>query len=49
MATVNEKMTALANGVRELSGTTEAIGIDGMTSNINEANNEIESQADLIA
>jgi hypothetical protein len=49
MATVNEKMTALADGVRELSGTTEAIGIDGMTSNINEANNEVESQTELLA
>lgn len=49
MATVNEKMTALADEVRELSGTTEAIGIDGMTSNINEANNEVESQAELLA
>ena len=49
MATVNEKMTALADGVRELSGTTEPIGIDGMTEQISEANNEVESQADLIA
>lgn len=49
MATVNEKMTALADEVRELSGTTEAIGIDSMTEQVSEANNEVESQTELLA
>lgn len=49
MATINEKMTALADEIRELSGTTASKSIDTMTSDINLANNEINSQTDLIA
>lgn len=49
MSTVNEKMTALADEVRELSGSTELKGIDEMTSDIASANDEIVDQAELIA
>lgn len=46
---VNEKMTALADEVRELSGTTDKLGIDEMTTKIGDANDEIDEQADLLA
>lgn len=45
---VNEKMTALANEVRELSGTESAKSIDAMTSDIDAANTEINEQTGLI-
>lgn len=48
MATVNDKMTALADEVRELSGTTGKLGIDAMISNVNEVNIEVDEQTDLI-
>ena len=48
MATVNEKMTALADEVREISGTITAKSIDVMTSDIEAANAEIIEQANLI-
>ena len=38
MSTINEKMTALANEVRELSGETGALSIDGMTTTLGEEN-----------
>lgn len=46
---VNTKMTALADEIRTLSGTTDKLGLDAMKSNVNEANGEIEGQEDLIA
>lgn len=46
---VNTKMTALADEIRELSGTTMKKSIDTMTSDVNAANTEVSSQADLIA
>lgn len=49
MATVNEKMTALADEIRTLSGTTGTMGLDAMASNIGDANTEISRQADIIA
>lgn len=49
MATVNEKMTALADEIRELSGTTTPKSIDAMTTDVNTANTEIAEQADLIS
>lgn len=49
MSTVNEKMTALANQVRELSGTTEHKTIDDMQLDVQDANEVISSQTDLIA
>lgn len=53
MATVNEKMTALANEVRTLTGTTDSLSISHMTSalrteNIN-FNTNLSAQDDLIA
>ena len=46
---VNSKMTALADEIRELSGTTTPKGIDAMTSDVSAANTEINEQMDLIA
>ena len=46
---VNSKMTALADEIRELSGTSEAIGLDAMKTHINEANDEVASQVELLA
>ena len=46
---VNEKMTAIADEIRELSGTTEAMGLDAMTSNLSNANTEIANQEELLA
>jgi hypothetical protein len=46
---VNSKMTAIADEIRELSGTTETMGLDAMASNLGEANNEVDSQAELLS
>lgn len=46
---VNSKMTALADEIRELSGTTITKSIDAMASDVNTANAEIAEQTDLIA
>lgn len=46
---VNEKMTALADEIRELSGTTTSKSIDAMTSDVDAANTEIAEQVGLIA
>lgn len=48
MATVNEKMTALADEIRELSGASGKLGLDDMTDKVDEVNAEVNSQADLI-
>lgn len=48
MATVNEKMTALADEIRELSGTTTTKSIDAMTSDVDVVNAEIAEQAELL-
>lgn len=45
---VDSKMTALADEIRTLSGTTGKLGLDSMASNISEANNEVGSQTELI-
>ena len=45
---VNSKMTALADEIRELSGTSEAIGLDAMKAHVNEANTDVAIEADLI-
>lgn len=45
---INSKMTALADEVRELSGTTSPKGIDVMISDVEAANIEIANQEDLI-
>lgn len=49
MATVAEKMTAIANPLRTLGGTTEKLGLDAMATVATEANTEVTTQADLIA
>lgn len=46
---VNSKMTAIANEIRELSGTTSKIGLDAMATHVDAANNEVNTQAELIA
>lgn len=46
---VNSKMTALADEIRELSGTSEAIGLDAMTNYVDEANTDVATEAGLIA
>lgn len=45
---VNEKMTNIANEIRNLSNTNEAMGLDSMASNLNTANSDVDTQADLI-
>ena len=45
---VNSKMTAIANEIRDLSGTSEVMGLDSMATHIREANSEVDSQANLI-
>jgi hypothetical protein len=44
----NEKMTALADEVRELSGTTEEKSLDDLISDTTSANSEITEQTNLI-
>jgi len=46
---VNSKLVAIADEIRELSGTAEPMGLDAMASNLGEANDEVASQEDLIA
>ena len=46
---VSSKMTAIADEIRELSGTSGAMGLDAMKTNLGEANDEVASQASLIA
>ena len=45
---VNSKMTALADEIRELSGTTGKIGLDDMTTHVANANIEIDDQTTLL-
>lgn len=45
---VNTKMTAIANEIRTLSGTTEAMGLDAMAAYVSEANAEISEQGALL-
>ena len=47
--TLSTKMTAIADEIRELSGTTEALGLDAMATNLGEANDEVASQTGLLA
>lgn len=46
---VNSKMTALADEIRVLSGTTEPMGLDDMESHVEDANTNVSTEADLIA
>lgn len=45
---VNSKMTAIADEIRELSGTTDPMGLDAMASNVADANTDVETMAGLI-
>ena len=45
---VNEKMTAIANEVRTLSGASDKLSLDEMASHTKDANDEIATQDDLI-
>jgi polyhydroxyalkanoate synthesis regulator phasin len=45
---VNSKMTALADEIRELSGTTTTKSIDTMTADVDAANAEITEQSELL-
>lgn len=45
---INSKMTALADEIRVLSGTTEAMGLDTMTEHIGDANTDVAAEASLI-
>lgn len=49
MVTVNEKMTAIADEIRTLSGTTGTMGLDAMASHVGEANDEVDNQVELLA
>ena len=46
---IHTKMTAIADEIRELSGTTEAMGLDAMATHVSDANDEVDTQADLLA
>lgn len=46
---VNSKMTAIADEIRELSGTTGTMGLDDMANYISEANDDVCTEANLIA
>lgn len=46
---VNSKMTALADEIRELSGTTGTMGLDAMATHIEDANAEVDNQVELLA
>ena len=45
---VNEKMTAIANEVRILSGVSDKLSLDAMASHTKDANAEVDTQDDLI-
>ena len=44
-----ESLTKIADEVRELSGTSQPLGLDAMASNLVEANTEIDNQVELLA
>ena len=44
-----ETLVGLADEIRELSGTTERLRLDAMTSNVGAANDTVDSQANIIA
>lgn len=43
-----ESLTAIANEVRTLSGTTEPMSLDAMATNVSDANTEVDSQEELL-
>lgn len=46
---INSKMTAIADEIRELCGYTETMGLDAMVSNLDGANDEVDTQTELLA
>lgn len=46
---VNSKMTAIADEVRELSGSTEKLGLDAMATSLSDSNNTVTNQALIIS
>ena len=46
---VNSKMTAVADAIRVLSGTTDAMGLDSMAAHVGNANQTIGEQKTLIS
>lgn len=46
---VNNKMTAIADEIRELSGTTDMLDLDEMSSHVDDANTKIAEQESMIA
>ena len=48
MATIHDKLTAVANGIRTISGTTSTMGLDAMATHISNANTNVSSEANLI-
>ena len=45
---VNTKMTAIADEIRELSGTTNPMGLDAMATHVADANGEVDEQSELL-
>lgn len=45
---VNEKMTAVAEGIRGLTGLSQKLGLDAMKDCLDSANGQSAAQADLI-
>jgi hypothetical protein len=43
MSTVNEKMTAIANGIRTLSGEASSLTLDDMATELNNINSRLET------
>ena len=46
---VNTKMTALADEIRELSGVPDKLGLDAMATKVGDANDEIAEQVSLLS
>lgn len=46
---VKSKMTAIADRIRSLLGISGTMGLDNMATNLDTAQNEVDTQADLIA
>lgn len=46
---VNSKMTAIADEIRTLSGTSDPMGLDAMATHVGDVNDEVDTQANLIA
>lgn len=48
MATVNEKLTTIANNLRTMTNTTDSMGLDAMAGHVNDANVELGEQDVLV-